>query len=290
MSKFISSIRVISLIIAATLLTACSAIKIAYNQAPDLTYWWLDGYFDFNEQQTPKVRDELAKLFAWHRAQELPKTASLLADAAKLMSGDINATQACFLYGQARGLVDNVSDQALPALAELAPTITPDQIAHLKRKHAKNNEEYMRDYIKGNAKDRQEKSLKRSIERSESLYGRLEEAQIAVIKRLVSDSGFDAALSLKERQRRQQELIERLQNLAVNKASPAAAQQSLREYITRSWQSPDPAYRAYVEKLTQQSCQGFASIHNSTIATQRAKAVQVIKGYEQDLRTLASAK
>ncbi len=278
------------MIIAVTLLTSCSAIKLAYNQAPDLSYWWLDGYFDFNEQQTPKVRDELTKLFAWHRAQELPKTASLLQEAAKLMPREISGTQACLLYGQVRGLVDNVSDQALPALAELAPTITPDQLDHLKRKYAKNNEEYARDYIKGNAKDRTEKSLKRSIERSESLYGKLDEAQITVIKRLVSETAFDAALSLKERARRQQELIERLQTLAAIKASAGAAQQSLREYIARAWNSPDPAYRAYVEKLTQQSCQGFASIHNSTTATQRAKAVQVLKGYEQDVRTLAAAK
>ena len=290
MSKFITSIRLVCLIITATLLTSCSAIKLAYNQAPDLTYWWLDGYFDFNEQQTPKVRDELAKLFAWHRTQELPKTAALLQDATKLMPGEINATQACLLYGQVRGLVDNISNQALPALSELAPTITPEQIDHLKRKHAKNNEEYSRDYIKGNAKDHLDKSLKRSIERSESLYGKLDEAQITVIKRLVSETAFDAALSLKERTRRQQELIERLQTLAASKASAGTAQQSLREYIARSWNSPDPAYRAYVEKLTQQSCQGFASIHNSTTSTQRAKAVQVLKGYEQDVRTLAAAK
>jgi hypothetical protein len=277
-------------IIAASLLTSCSAIKIAYSQAPDLTYWWLDGYFDFNEQQTPKVRDELTKLFAWHRASELPKTAELLAQAGRLMPGDINATQACLLYGQVRGLIDHVSDQALPALAELAPTITPEQIDHLKRKYAKTNEEYTRDYILGKPQDRQEKSLKRSIDRSESLYGRLEEAQITVIKRLVSESAFDAAVSLKERTRRQQELIERLNTLASSKASTAAAQQSLREYIARTWTSPNPAYRTYVEKLTQQSCQGFASIHNSTTPIQRAKAVQVIKGYEQDVRILAAAK
>ncbi|NJM42906.1 MAG: hypothetical protein HC858_00885 [Brachymonas sp.] len=122
------------------------------------------------------------------------------------------------------------------------------------------------------------------------LYGRLEEAQIHVIKRLVSESSFDAALSLKERTRRQQELIERLQLLAASKASPTAAQQSLREYITRVWSSPDPAYRAYVEKLTQQGCQGFASIHNSTTSSQRTNAVKVLTGYETDVRTLANAR
>jgi Family of unknown function (DUF6279) len=272
------------------MLTACSAIKLAYNQAPDLTYWWLDGYFDFNEQQTPKVRDELTKLFAWHRANELPKTANLLADAAKRMPGEISATQACMWYGQARGLIDNVSDQALPALAELAPSITPDQIVHLQRKYSKVNDEYMRDYIQGSPASREAKRLKQSMDRSESLYGKLEEAQIAAIKQALATSSFDAAASLKERQRRQQELIDILKNLAALKITPQASQQVLKAYIQRAWESPDPAYRAYVQRLTQQACQSFASIHASTTPTQRVNAARVLKSYEADLRILAAQK
>ena len=272
------------------MLTACSAIKLAYNQAPDLTYWWLDGYFDFNEQQTPKLRDELAKLFAWHRANELPKTANLLADAAKRMPGEISATQACMWYGQARGLIDNVSDQALPALAELASSITPDQIVHMQRKYSKVNDEYMRDYIQGSPASREAKRLKQSMDRSESLYGKLEEAQIAAIKQVLAASSFDAAASLKERQRRQQELIDILKNLAALKVTPQASQQVLKAYIQRTWESPDPAYRAYVQRLTQQACQSFASIHASTTPAQRANAARVLKAYEADLRILAAQK
>ncbi|MBS7806169.1 DUF6279 family lipoprotein [Variovorax sp. PCZ-1] len=288
MSRFISFFRLAGLIIAASLLTACSAVKLAYNQAPDLTYWWLDAYFDFNEQQTPKVRDELSKLFAWHRANELPKTADLLAQVGQVMPGEINAGQACRFYDQGRNLFDNVSNRALPALAELAPTITPSQIDHLKRKYAKNAEEFNRDYIQGTPASREAKRLKQSVDRSEMLYGKLEEPQIAAIKQALSTSSFDAAYSLKERERRQKELIELLSNLAAAKASPATSQHALRAYIQRAWESPDPAYRAYVQRLTQQACQSFASVHASTTPAQRANAVKVLKGYEADLRLLAA--
>jgi hypothetical protein len=74
-SRFIRTFRFIALIIAASWLAGCSAIKLAYNQAPTLAYGWLDGYLDFNDQQSPQVRDALNRLFAWHRASELPKTA-----------------------------------------------------------------------------------------------------------------------------------------------------------------------------------------------------------------------
>ncbi len=290
MSRFISSFRLFALIIAATLLTGCSAIKLAYNQAPDLTYWWLDSYFDFNEQQTPKVRDELTRLFAWHRTSELPKTADFLSQAGQLMAGEVSAAQACRMYEQGRGLVDNITNQALPAMGELAPTMTPQQIEHLKRKYAKNAEEFSRDYIQSSPASREAKRLKQSVDRSETFYGKLEEPQIVVIKQVLAASSFDAPFALKERQRRQQELLDILSGLAAAKASPATSQHALRGYIQRAWESPDLAYRAYVQRLTSQACQSFASIHASTNAAQRAYAVKVLKGYELDLRTLASSR
>jgi hypothetical protein len=290
MSTFIALFRWYLLIIAAVLLSGCSAIKLAYNQAPDLTYWWLDGYFDFNEQQSPKVRDELAKLFAWHRAQELPKTAALLSEAARLMPGEISASQACKIYEQGRGLLDSVTAQALPAMAEFAPSLKPEQLLHLQRKYAKNNEEYQRDFLQGTPAKREANRLKRSVERSEMIYGKLGDDQINAIKKVLVTSMFDVQISFKERKRRQQDTLDTLSNLAETKANPQAAAQALRALNERGWNSPDLDFRAYAQKLTEQSCQSFATIHASTTPAQRAKAAQTLKGYEQDLRTLAASK
>ena len=35
---------------ACLLLAGCSAVRLAYNQAPDLMYWWLNGYVDFDAE------------------------------------------------------------------------------------------------------------------------------------------------------------------------------------------------------------------------------------------------
>ena len=50
--------------------------------------------------------------------------------------------------------------------------------------------------------------------------------------------------------------------------------------------SPDAAYRAYMEKLTQDACTSFAELHNSTTPAQRSKAVETLLRYEQDFKTL----
>jgi Family of unknown function (DUF6279) len=271
----------------ALVLPACSAIKLAYSQAPDLTYWWLDGYFDFNGAQTPPVRDGIGQLFAWHRTSELPKVAALLQKSQALMPSNLSSAQACGVFDEARVLAVAVVDKTLPIAADIAPTFTAEQIAFLQRKQKKTNDEYTRDNITATAAERSAKRLKSAISRSEMIYGKLEDAQIAAIERAIAESSFDPVRALKERQQRQKEAVDMLTSLAVSKASPAASQAVLRAYVARIWVSTDPSYRAYSEKLFKESCDSFASVHASTTPAQRARAAQTLQNYAQDMRTLA---
>jgi hypothetical protein len=270
------------------LLPACSAIKIAYNQAPDLTYWWLDSYVDFNSQQTPKARDEIASLFAWHRSIELPKAAALLQKAQALAPGSITPEQACGLYSQARGLVDAVTDKALPTVAELALSFTSEQLEHLERKYQQNNQESLRESQKGTPQDRAARRLRQAIERSEMLYGKLDEPQVAVIQSVIQRSSFDPAANRKERLRRQRDALQTLGKLAADKPSAPVAHSLLRDYTQRLASSPDPQYRAYADTMVKESCAAFAQVHASTTPEQRARAVTTLKSYEIDLRTLVA--
>lgn len=274
------------LIMLAALLQACSAVRVAYNQAPDLTYWWLDGYFDFNEQQSPRVRDELSRLFAWHRTNELPKLAALLARTQALMPGDITARQSCELYDDVRGMIDRATAYALPQLAELSQTLTPEQLDHLQRKYAKNREEFQREWTRGSPQEQMERRIRRAVERSEMLYGRLDDTQLAMIRQAVTSSAFDPTVAIREMQRRQNDSLSVLRDLSQSKPGNGNAQSALQSLIARNWQSPDANYRAYSQRMVQQGCASFAAIHASTSATQRQKAVQVLKGYETDVRSL----
>jgi Family of unknown function (DUF6279) len=289
MSKFILKPCKTYLIIAVVcLLQACSTIRLAYNQAPSLAYWWLDGYFDFNDQQAPQVRDEIAKLLAWHRSNELPQYAALLQKAQSLAPQDITPAQACALYDEGRVFFDHALERALPALAQLAPTLSPDQIGHLERKYQKNIAEFSRDYIKATPEKRNALRIKQAVERSNRIYGVLDEAQLAAIQTMIEKSSFNAAISVKDRQRRQAEALAVLRTIITDKPPPAQVQDMLRGYYSRSLSSPDPAYRAYAEKLIREGCESFAFVHASTTPEQRAKAIKTLKGYEADLRALAA--
>ena len=43
------------LLLVGLVLQGCNAVKIAYNQAPTLAYFYLDGYIDFTDAQSTQV-------------------------------------------------------------------------------------------------------------------------------------------------------------------------------------------------------------------------------------------
>lgn len=276
-----------ALLALAGLLTACSAVKLAYNQAPELAYLQLDGYFDFSDAQTARVKDELAKVHRWHRSTQLPAYGDLLKKWQALLPGDLDEAQVCSAGDELRKSLVAISSRTESMVAELAGTLGADQLTFLERKFAKLNRDYQKDFLEGSAPARLDKRVKKAVSRAEMLYGTLEERQVAVLRRQISQSVFDARLSLIEKQRRQQDALQTLAPLIGGAATAVQSRPAIRSYFERSLHSPNPAHRSYQERLTRDSCKTLALLHNSTTAAQRAKAVETLGEYAQDFRILA---
>ena len=272
------------------LLPACSAVKIAYNQGPDLAYWYLDAYVDFTDAQSLQVRAELRRLHAWHRQTQLPGYIDSLQKLQQQMQFDISAAQACSVYADVRQKLLAVSAEAQPAVAALATSLDVKQIALIERKFEKGNAEYREELMEGTARAKRDRRYKKAVSRAEMLYGQLDDRQLAVVNQVIAQSNFDAVRSYAERIRRQQDALQTLRNLAGQGSRAAAsaeqARTAMRALLERSLVSPDLAYRSYQEKLTQDTCKGFSDLHNSTNAAQKAKAVKVLGGYERELTEL----
>jgi hypothetical protein len=281
--------------VALLLLPACSAIKLAYNNAPEFAYWWLDGYVDFQSEQSFRAREELSKLLVWHRNEELPKIAELLRKVQPLAAADLAPAQVCSLFDESRGRYEAVTRQAEPAAVWLVMNLQPQQMAHIESKFSKINDQWRKDWLQLTAAERFEKRVKSNTERAEEFYGKLEDKQLAALRGALEASQFDAVLNMAERQRRQQDLLQTLRKASgavPGSAKPAAAEvlTQLRAYRERVTRSPNAAYEAYSANLTKESCASFAALHNSTNAEQRKRAVGRIAAYERDARELASQK
>ncbi len=271
------------------LLGACSAVRIGYNNAPSLLYWWIDGYVDFDEGQSIQARATLDTLHAWHARQELPAYIKLLQDLQAIAPADATPTQVCTQMEVARDRLRALLANAEPGIAALVPTVKPPQIEHIRQQLDKRNAAWREKWLDATAQQRREHRISQTVERYESFYGTLEERQLAVIRDNLARSRFDPNLRYQETLRRQQEALQALRQLLASPKPEAGAAAAVREIIDRSLRSPDPVLRARFEADFQDSCRAMAELHNSTSAAQRQKAIATLKGYEDDFRALLPA-
>jgi len=274
----------------AILVTGCSALRLAYTQAGEFSYWWLDGYVDFDESQTPQARDAIDQWFAWHRRSQLPDYADLLQRAAGEALQDVTPARACEWFQQIRVRADAAAEKALPDAAALTMTFKPEQLRALQRKQAKNNADFRSDFLQVEPQKRLAKSVERAIERSEQLYGGLDEAQRKRIAQRVAASPFDPERWNEERMRRQRELLQALQRAQQRPpVGREAVIADLRAYWKHTLHSSDEGYARYQQTLEAYNCEFFAEVHNRSTPEQRQEAQRRLRGWENDFRRLAGS-
>jgi hypothetical protein len=275
----------------AVLLVGCSAVKLGYNNLDELGYWWIDGYADLGDAQSVQLRNDLARLHAWHRTTELPRVADLLQQVQRAAPADTTAQDVCKLYDQVRQRLDAVSAQAETGAVTLAMSLTPVQIKHIESKFAKGNAEWRRNWVSGDRARQLDKRLESALDRAEQFYGTLDGQQRAVLKAGIAHSSWEPQRRYTERLRRQQDLLQTVRTISgaggEPKPGPEQAGAMLRSYLGRVAQSPDATYRTYAQTTIAENCATYALLHNSTSAQQRTQAVARVADYERDARELA---
>lgn len=288
--------RIIGLLLAlAAALAGCSSLRFAYNSAPELAYWWLDGYADFDDAQALRVREHLADFQRWHRRTQLADYAQWLARVRGQLPEQATPALACRLIDDAMDGLNVALEQAVPSLADVALTLTPAQIAHVERRYAKGNGEFRDEFVHDSPQQRLAPRVKRAVERAQSVYGRLDAAQRERVAAALAASPFDPHATLAERRARQADVLRTLRRIAAGSegAAPSAAQRdaaraALRDLLGRMQRSPGTEQAAYQERLKQFNCRFLADLHNSTTPQQRGVAADKLRGWEADLRALAA--
>lgn len=276
------------------LVAGCSmALKLSYNQGPTLLYWWMDGYVDFNDEQAPRVRQWIDQWFRWNRQEQLPDYAQLLQQFEARVQDPVLTPQAmCGAAEDVKRRLLLAYDRAVPSLAELALTLTPDQLAHMEKRFAKNNAKFRDEFLAGSRDQRLKAQAKKAQERFELVYGAVDDAQHERIVQAVSASPYDPELWLAERQRLQQEIVQALRELqgAGDAAQRVAqAQAALRRIAQHTDQSPRPAYRPQQQRVWAYNCAFAAQLHNTMSPAQRQHAQRKLGRWEDDLRSLYAA-
>ena len=122
--------------------------------------------------------------------------------------------------------------------------------------------------------ERRDKRIKQLEGRFESVYGRLEEPQRAVLRQQLDAWPFDPAKVLAERQRRQADTMQMLRQLQSGPLGPAEARRVVQAWLARAQASPDAAFRQQQEQGMRQACQLVAAVHAAATPAQREAAVE----------------
>ncbi len=269
-------------------LGACSTLRLGYGQAASFSYWWLDGYLDFSEAQTLRVREHLGAFFTWHSATQLPDYAALLHRARAEVVNDTSAARVCQWVGDVTLRLDASLQQMVPALTDVGRTLTPAQLERMSQKFAKVNAEFTDEFLQPDGASRHKASVRRAVDRAELLYGSLDRAQRELLSKGVANSPFDPELWLAQRKQRQQDILLALKQSASQDLPEATG--TMATLVAQFQRPPRPVFAAYQQRLMPYNCALAAQLHNSMSASQRQAAAAKLKGWEDDFRALGSGR
>jgi Family of unknown function (DUF6279) len=271
---------------ACVLLGACSATRIAYDNADTALRFISSSYLDLDAEQTEDLRVVIVKFHEWHRANELPAYATLMRSASERTARGITAGDVAWgldsVRAHFRTFMAKASEDAAPVLV----TLSPEQIAALERKFAENNEKFSKEYMPSDDEKRRLGQAKRTIDRFRDFAGELTPEQEERIRRFAVEHQRHVALRFEDRQQWQRDLIASL------RAKPAA--QDLARTLAQSFQHPEgrrsEAFiredKAWDEDLSRL----IVDLDHSLSPKQRAHAVRRLSDYANDFAILAGEK
>jgi hypothetical protein len=272
------------------ILTGCSAVRLGYNNLPDIASWWLDSYIDFTDTQGPQAKVALQKLQTWHRKEELPAIAELLVQAQTLAPQNITPEQACKIWEAAQVRIESFVQESSRLAAPVVSQLSAKQLKHLEKEWATRNEDWKKQWVQGTPDSRIKKRVDLAAERFNSFYGDLNLEQRQVLKQQFLQSTWSPEASYQRRLKRQQEQLIALQAMSSEITKPAMplpqVEKALQSLILQSVRPKDAGDLSKQLQLEHQACQNLAQLHNTMTPAQRLKAQRKLKDYETDVREL----
>lgn len=279
----------VSIFLFTCMLAGCSALRIGYANGETVLYWWLDGYVDFDSSQKPWVQRDIENLFAWHRTTQLPDYARLFAQAQRELQHPATPAAVLEEYAALKKRAMIVLDRAMPDLADLASSLTPQQIAHLEKKFASNNDKYRKENLRGDLEERQHSRFRKVMKQAEYWFGNFSARQEAQIRAASDARPLDNELWMAERMRRQQELIRILKRIQAEKPGRDAALAMLQAHAAAAFRLfTYDEHKAFFDASAAATANMVALIVNIATPEQKAHAARRLQTLIDDCRSLSA--
>jgi hypothetical protein len=202
------SLRMAACALVLALVSGCSTLKLAYNQADHIAAWMADDYFDLDADQKEAFRDRFQQFHAWHRATQLGQYAEFLEAVQARLRVGVNTTDANWAYDAVKAEVRTLALNGYAGAASLLATLSDRQLASARRKFERSNRKFAGEIGLGAAPDEQRRlRAKRQLERIEHWTGSLSTAQEDQIEKMSRALPLLTELRYRDRIRRQNEFL-----------------------------------------------------------------------------------
>jgi hypothetical protein len=169
--------RVLALLLAAALLSACSARVFFYNRLDFLIPWYIEGYVPLDRDQEDRLEALLDPVLAWHRREELPRYAALVDEVRRLTATDPALPDVTEIAADIEVAWYRLRDRALEALIGLAETLTGAQVEAFIAELRERQVEYEAEYLPRTDEEYREDALERLEDSLGDYLGRLDDGQ-----------------------------------------------------------------------------------------------------------------
>lgn len=288
---FFQRFRVLCLIAVALTLAACSSVRFAYNQGDTLLYWWLDAYVDMDSEQKGAVKEDIDQLINWHRKTQLKDYSQLLATGQRqLASGNVSVADIKTHYREIEARTELIAYKALPELADLALSVTPEQIANIEEKFNKNNETFRKKFVKIDNEQKQKLRYKKSMEQFELWFGTFSSEQETILRRASDARPLNNEIWLEERVIRQRRIVAVLREIhqkKLNKDATMALLHRLLEEIFNRFDAPDR--KAFFDSYIDGTVNLVHTAVRIANPAQKAHAQKRMQGWIEDFKALQAA-
>ncbi|HWI37744.1 MAG TPA: DUF6279 family lipoprotein, partial [Burkholderiales bacterium] len=155
------------------LLASCSTVRLAYDNAETYIRWRATDYLEVDGEMSEELDAAIANFMSWHRANALPKYATLLGEADRRFARGLAAADLNWGYDAVMAQARESVRVAAERMAPLLDRLTPLQVAHFERQLADDNRRFARENLRGGEREQRKRRTERNVERLEDWVGSL---------------------------------------------------------------------------------------------------------------------
>jgi hypothetical protein len=269
---------------AISLLQGCSLITIGYGKGEMLAGWKANEYFDLGPEQRDLFARRFSRFYGWHRYQQLPDYAAFLTTFRDRMEDGLTRDDLEWLAAGIRTRYAALAERGASDAAPVLATLTPQQIAHVQEKWARDNRRFVREYrMEGSTEEQKKVRQKRIIGQIEDWVGPLTREQEDRLGPMIDQLPPTERVRMQDRLRRQREFA----TLMETRSDAGAFAGRVRRWMLEWETARPPEFQQALNVALDRRIDFYVEVARILSPQQRATGLKRLQGFIDDFHALS---